>query len=105
VTKELCIECEEPTGRAGRADDSILANDGTGPFCEACFHGGLVIENRNKRIAELERENGRLKKNGDALHKAASQLLDLDEDDWLGIHVRAWAEARNGEGETDGRTD
>lgn len=41
-TIELCIHCEEPTGRAGKADDSLYIDD-DGPFCESCF------DNINKR--------------------------------------------------------
>lgn len=43
MTTELCFLCDEPTGRAGRADDSIfceLCNDCClvhGPFCEDCW--------------------------------------------------------------------
>ncbi len=32
---ELCIECDQPTGRAGRLDDSLY-RDGKGPYCEEC---------------------------------------------------------------------
>lgn len=39
---ERCRECDDPTGRAGRGDDSLYCDslscdDGTGPFCEDCF--------------------------------------------------------------------
>jgi hypothetical protein len=34
---ELCCECSQPTGRAGRLDDSIYDDDGNGPFCEECW--------------------------------------------------------------------
>ena len=37
---ERCAECDEPTGRAGRSDDSIYLEgwDGVerGPLCETC---------------------------------------------------------------------
>lgn len=39
MKKELCCECDEPTGRAGRYDDSIYVEwDGKniGPLCEDC---------------------------------------------------------------------
>ncbi len=37
-TRQLCVTCDEPTGRC--EDDSIYADeDGeVGPLCEACFH-------------------------------------------------------------------
>ena len=34
---EYCIKCDQPTGRAGAADDSIYLEDGTGPLCEECY--------------------------------------------------------------------
>ena len=33
---ENCIKCGEPTGRAGKGDDSLYRN-GAGPFCQGCF--------------------------------------------------------------------
>jgi hypothetical protein len=35
---ERCVECDEPTGRAGRDDDSLYCDVcGAGPFCEKCY--------------------------------------------------------------------
>lgn len=41
TTLEYCWICEEPTGRAGRFDDSIFDDEGEGPYCEGCWaeHG------------------------------------------------------------------
>ena len=36
-TRELCCHCGEPTGRAGRGDDSLYTDEGEGPFCPSCF--------------------------------------------------------------------
>lgn len=33
---ETCCQCDEPTGRAGRAEDSIYIEE-IGPLCETCF--------------------------------------------------------------------
>jgi hypothetical protein len=33
---EKCIECDEPTGRAGKCEESLYVEE-SGPFCEACF--------------------------------------------------------------------
>tara|TARA_R110000868_G_scaffold1498_4_gene11741 strand:- start:4402 stop:4689 length:288 start_codon:yes stop_codon:yes gene_type:complete len=33
---ELCKECDEPTGRAGKGEDSLYAGD-FGPYCESCW--------------------------------------------------------------------
>jgi len=35
--EERCIDCDEPTGRAGAGDDSIYTDDGDGPLCEDCY--------------------------------------------------------------------
>ena len=35
-TWEYCCECHEPTGRAGRFEDSLYIDD-DGPFCLSCF--------------------------------------------------------------------
>jgi hypothetical protein len=34
---ELCVRCHEPTGRAGKGDDSLYLSSGAGPFCQTCF--------------------------------------------------------------------
>jgi len=43
---ERCVDCDEPTGRAGIADDSIYCNCGEGPFCVECWqvHKLICIE-------------------------------------------------------------
>ena len=35
---ERCCKCDEPTGRAGKGDDSIYLDGGEGPFCLACYY-------------------------------------------------------------------
>ena len=44
MSDEYCFECSEPTGRAGKYEDSLYCDecpieDGQtqGPFCEECF--------------------------------------------------------------------
>lgn len=42
-TLEYCCECDQPTGRAGRTEDSLFTEDDRGPFCSECWdHLGLV---------------------------------------------------------------
>ncbi len=36
-TLERCCICDDPTGRAGGADDSLYTEEGEGPFCWECF--------------------------------------------------------------------
>ena len=37
-TLERCCRCDDPTGHAGRGDDSLYTDDGKGPFCNDCYH-------------------------------------------------------------------
>lgn len=39
---ERCLICDDPTGRAGRWDDSIYAGD-IGPWCESCWDAVLSV--------------------------------------------------------------
>jgi len=36
-TLEYCCACGEPTGRAGRGDDSLYTDEGEGPYCSDCW--------------------------------------------------------------------
>ena len=43
TTLEYCCECDQPTGNAGRGEDSIyaeamLGNDEIGPLCFECYN-------------------------------------------------------------------
>jgi hypothetical protein len=64
---ETCVWCDERTGRAGRHDDSLYLEDGTGPLCEECYEPH-VLEQKDARIAELEA----------ALEKAEGEAQRLD---------------------------
>ena len=64
---EYCCNCEEPTGRAGIAEDSLYVSAGDGPFCETCWeellpNRTLWLGESRKTIKELEAENARLRK-------------------------------------------
>ncbi len=39
-TLEYCCECDQPTGCAGRGDDSLFTEDDQGPFCWECWEEG-----------------------------------------------------------------
>ncbi len=36
MTLETCCECDAPTGRAGKGEDSLYVDD-NGPYCEGCW--------------------------------------------------------------------
>ena len=35
--EERCCMCDEPTGKAGRGEDSLYTEDGRGPYCPGCW--------------------------------------------------------------------
>jgi hypothetical protein len=70
--QERCAWCNEPTGKAGKEEDSLYIIP-AGPLCENCFdavnsvmNGGLDASHEreyqaDQRIAALEAENARLR--------------------------------------------
>ena len=56
MTFEVCCECSERTGRAGRAEDSLYFG-GHGPFCESCYdeYPDTMTAEFVKLRAEVER--------------------------------------------------
>jgi len=52
---ELCCECDQPTGNAGRGDGSHYAIDDTGPYCWECFAPYQIDAYENK-VTELEQQ-------------------------------------------------
>ena len=64
MTLEICTNCGEPTGRAGRHEDSLYAGD-FGPYCDECWEEvpndlaeGLLAKQRE--IAAKDAEIARL---------------------------------------------
>ena len=35
--RERCCECDDPTGCAGKGEDSLYLESGEGPFCRDCY--------------------------------------------------------------------
>lgn len=54
---ESCIHCCEPTGRAGKGEDSIYFGD-IGPFCESC-RDDIVSNVETERLAAAEADAAR----------------------------------------------
>jgi hypothetical protein len=44
--KECCVDCDAYTERAGKHDDSLYLDDGSGPYCLPCYD--------HHRVEELE---------------------------------------------------
>jgi len=65
-TEEICFLCGDATGRAGRAEDSLYNDAGSGPFCESCFadsgcntcHGSGFIDVKRNNRGELDYIDG-----------------------------------------------
>ena len=61
---ERCYDCDEPTGRAGRGDDSLYCEYcDKGPFCPDCFNGHSLdcctakLATALERLEKLEKDN------------------------------------------------
>lgn len=56
---EECMVCHEPTGKAGRDDDSLYTPNGVGPWCEQCFDDAwpvMVPDAPDPALLALDRE-------------------------------------------------
>lgn len=59
---EYCFKCGDPTGRAGRGEDSIYDDaDDSGPYCETCWAAhkqeqAMTAQTDRERLTELLRE-------------------------------------------------
>lgn len=79
---ELCCECEEPTGRAGRSEDSLYADD-LGPYCEGCWgdvpyaQAEELATLRAELAAERERREAAERERADAVDAAGRWNVDL----------------------------
>lgn len=46
--KECCVDCNAYTERAGKSDDSLYLDDGSGPYCLPCYD--------HHRVEELQKQ-------------------------------------------------
>ena len=49
---ELCCECNNPTGKGGEGDDSLLYN-GKGPYCQECFDIEQLLDNPDQLLTHI----------------------------------------------------
>ena len=79
---EHCFVCDDLTGKAGRADDSLYINS-VGPFCENCYDERLVqcAESVDADPAALSAAQARCERLEGALNKEELRraILDLEE--------------------------
>ena len=51
MTLELCCYCGNPTGNAGKDDDSLYCEVcGEGPFCDRCYKRHMNFEGRERGL-------------------------------------------------------
>ncbi len=48
-TLEYCCECDQPTGCAGKGEDSNYTDNDEGPYCAVCFAPFLEGTSQNER--------------------------------------------------------
>ena len=59
---EHCVVCDEPTGKAGKGDDSLYLADGTGPYCQTCFDERQASDTFLEDLADLLGRTGQIQK-------------------------------------------
>lgn len=104
-TRELCCECDEPTGKAGAGEDSLFTEDG-GPYCEDCWPKALV--SAIELPCHMEPDDGRiLDANENAVpeshivhcvnnhERLVAQLEELKEFMEVELTGTAWADCRH----------
>ena len=62
---ERCFICDDPTGRAGKGEDSIYLGD-HGPLCEGCYDEIRDAILSESSVTHLEADNARAAAPGDA---------------------------------------
>jgi len=48
---EKCIQCDQPTDRAGIHEDSLYLDNGEGPLCLDCYQESHILELETERDA------------------------------------------------------
>lgn len=80
---ERCCNCDEPTGRAGRADDSLYCECGEGPFCEDCWdehhRGNELAEKVDSLEAEMNMHIGYSARVASLYYEIAEEVVGEDE--------------------------
>ena len=75
---ERCFICDDPTGRAGKGEDSIYLGD-HGPLCEGCYDEIRYAILSESSVTHLEADNARAAAPGDA----PQGRTDTERLDWL----------------------
>lgn len=83
---EVCFICGEPTGRAGKCDDSMFDAFNDGPYCEDCWderdvHIAARVQDKTNalktRLAEAEKRAELAETAVTYLHGLASDVQDM----------------------------
>ena len=71
---ERCCDCDDETGQAGISEDSMYHDDGTGPYCSACYE-----EYPGRRIRELKAERDNALADNVDVHKFLADSIELND--------------------------
>ena len=76
MATEKCSACDEPTGRAGSADDSLYTAEGVGPFCLSCYDGARHVE--SVYMTEVKRWKDLAKRNAEKLDLSSKRGMEAE---------------------------
>ena len=91
---ERCVECDEPTGKAGRNDDSLYLGD-DGPFCDECYELAHLRANAERlavEVCKLHTQNvmSKTKYGDDSMIHYGTALVYMDPDNKMICDVADW---------------
>ncbi len=82
MTHEICCQCENPTGRAGRGEDSLYTDNDWGPYCVGCWEDAdywrCLAEENNLMVERLRETNAELLEALEALVKSTDYGAEDD---------------------------
>lgn len=70
---EMCANCDQPTGKAGRHEDSLYLDNWAGPLCETCYEE--AIPELALAYGSVKSELSRLRERVRELEGAAIQAI------------------------------
>lgn len=103
-TLEHCWQCDVPTGRAGKGDDSIYDDDGGGPYCFSCWRAYRAID-AARQITGRPQGQWEVVTEDDALAGGETlDFIDIEDPDapvmgqcWPAKDGRGWGQAPFGD--------
>jgi len=82
---EHCVDCDNPTGRAGESDDSLRCEKcETGPLCPDCYHdheAGQSLDCLTRQLAAMTERAEKAEEACRAFVEAWDRCLQLEKTD------------------------